>query len=221
MSNEKKIVLCLSGGLDSTTLLFELLSQGWSVDTLAFEYGQRHRRELDAAHAVARVAGVSCKTVDLSPLGVVLGGSALTDHSIAVPHGHYSDDSMKLTVVPNRNMIFLSVAAGYAMSLGAQAVAFAAHSDDRSTYPDCRPEFVQELGKAIALAHWVPVELQAPYLTVSKGEICSRGKELGVPYELTWSCYEGGERHCGRCGTCMARREAFAFAAIVDPTQYA
>jgi 7-cyano-7-deazaguanine synthase len=214
------VVLCLSGGLDSSTLLYELRSQGYVVEGVAFGYGQRHSRELDAAQAVAKRAGVSCRVVDLSLLKGLLSGSALTDGSIAVPHGHYSDESMKLTVVPNRNMIFLSVAAGYAMSLGASAVAFAAHGDDRAIYPDCRPQFVDALRKAIALAHWETIDLMAPYLGVSKSEICAKGAALGVPYELTWSCYEGGAKHCGGCGTCMARKEAFEIAGVQDPTEY-
>lgn len=215
------IVLSLSGGLDSSTLLYDLRSQGHSVKALTFDYGQRHRREIDSAHRIAHAAGVACDTVPIAELASLLSKGALTDTSVDVPHGHYTHESMKQTIVPNRNMIFLAIAAGHALSIGARAVAFAAHSGDHAIYPDCRPEFVRAMAHAIGLADYEPLELLAPYLELSKAEIVRRGARLEVPYALTWSCYEGGARHCGRCGTCVERREAFTLAGIPDPTDYA
>lgn len=220
-SAKPDVVLCLSGGMDSTTLLYDLRSQGRSVTALGFDYGQRHSRELRAAESVARAADISFEIVQLKDLARLFQGSALTDRSVAVPHGHYTDATMKSTVVPNRNMIFLSIAAGHAMAQGIRTVAFAAHAGDHTIYPDCRPEFISALGSAIQLADWHPAELIAPFMHLSKTEICRRGAQLKVPFELTWSCYEGGDLHCGQCGTCIERREAFAEAGVEDPTQYA
>lgn len=213
-------VVCLSGGLDSTTLLFAMLREFEQVRAIAFDYGQRHRCELRAAHLVAQAAGVPLITVEMPQLGTLFSGSALTDTTVDVPHGHYSDESMKQTVVPNRNMIFLSIAAGYAISQRARVVAFGGHSGDHTIYPDCRPEFVSALKEAIRIADWHSVELIAPFANLSKSEICKLGKGLHVPFSLTWSCYEGAEHHCGKCGTCVERIEAFQLAEIPDPTVY-
>jgi 7-cyano-7-deazaguanine synthase len=128
---------------------------------------------------------------------------------------------MKVTVVPNRNMIMVSVAAGWAISQGCGAVAYAAHLSDWTIYPDCRLKFKSELGKALRLCHFTPIELMAPFICMSKVEVVARGVELSVPFELTYSCYEGKEKHCGLCGTCTERKEAFKLAGVPDPTVYA
>ena len=215
-----KYVILLSGGLDSTVLLWHLLDEGHQVSALSIDYGQRHRRELDAAAALAAERGVPYRVADLRVLGEFLAGSALTSDEIDVPHGHYNDESMKITVVPNRNMLMLSVAAAWAISSSADCIAYAAHSGDHVIYPDCRPEFVRALGQAIALADWRKVRLETPFLKLSKGDICKRGAALGAPLAKTWSCYGGGELHCGRCGTCVERIEAFQLAQVLDPTAY-
>lgn len=214
-------VLIYSGGLDSTVLLYRLLEMGDRVRCLSVDYGQRHRRELESARAICEEAGVEHLVADLSGLSPVLQGSALTSSEIAVPEGHYTDVSMKQTVVPNRNMLLLSVGISWAVSTKADAVAYAAHGGDHTIYPDCRPAFFAAMQAAAELADWHQVSLLAPFITMNKGEIASLGAELGAPLEKTWSCYKGGEAHCGACGTCVERREAFAMAGIKDPTEYA
>jgi 7-cyano-7-deazaguanine synthase len=215
-----KTVAIFSGGLDSTVLLHELLHAGDEVLALSIDYGQRHRVELEHARQIALTLGVEWRVADLSRIAPLLSGSSQTSSDVAVPHGHYTDESMKQTVVPNRNMIMLALAGGWAISRKADRVAYGAHSGDHAIYPDCRPEFTQALGQALALADWHRIELYCPFLRWHKGQIVARGAELGVDFSLTWSCYEGGQFHCGRCGTCVERREAFAKAGVFDPTTY-
>ncbi|MER5356209.1 7-cyano-7-deazaguanine synthase QueC [Kitasatospora sp. NPDC002551] len=224
-STPKSAVLIASGGMDSAVTAYELRARGSEVFLLAFDYGQRHRVELEHLAKVAERLEAPYETVDLSGLGRLLSGSALTDTSVDVPDGHYSDQSMRSTVVPNRNMIMLSIAAGVAVSRGADILAFGAHAGDHPIYPDCRPAFFEQLGKAIQAGnegHLAPgFRLEAPFLHLTKADIARRGHELGVPFELTWSCYKGGTAQCGTCGTCVERKEAFALAGVADPTRYA
>ena len=214
-------VLTFSGGLDSTVLLYHLLAEGQEVAALSVDYGQRHRVELNHALRIADEVGIRHETADLSAVTRFLGGSSQTDESVDVPLGHYTDESMKQTVVPNRNMIMLSIAAGWAISLKAGQVAYAAHSGDHTIYPDCRVEFARALDGAIRLADWHEVELVFPFAEMSKADIVRRGSELTVPFASTWSCYQGDQVHCGACGTCVERREAFEMARVADPTTYA
>ncbi|OIJ86422.1 7-cyano-7-deazaguanine synthase QueC [Streptomyces colonosanans] len=218
-------VVIASGGLDSSAVAYLLASQGATVSLLSFDYGQRHRKELQYAALIAEQLGASHDVVDLNGLGRLLGGSALTDTTVSVPDGPYSDDSMQITVVPNRNAIMLSVAAGVAVASKADAVAFGAHAGDHAIYPDCRPEFLEQLTRTIRVGNdgflTDDFQLLAPFLTVTKAGIVTAAAELGVPFEQTWSCYKGGDLHCGTCGTCWERREAFQLAGIADPTQYA
>ncbi|MBX7144351.1 MAG: 7-cyano-7-deazaguanine synthase QueC [Oligoflexia bacterium] len=214
------VVLSYSGGLDSTILLYRFLAEGKRVSALGFNYGQRHQRETISAKEICRRTGVEYKLVDISALNPIFGRSALTNSEVAVPHGHYADATMKATVVPNRNMIFLSIAGAYAISIGAKYVSFAAHAGDHTIYPDCRPEFAQAFDKALGLADWRRVELLAPFLNFSKVDILRSATQLAVPLEITWSCYEGGDVHCGLCGTCIERKEAFSLAGLKDPTIY-
>lgn len=213
-----------SGGMDSTTLVYDLVADGFDVEMISFDYGQRHRKELAAASAIAERLGVSHHIIDIRGVGKHLGGSALTD-DIPVPEGHYSDESMKQTVVPNRNAIMLSIASGVAVSRGWYGVATAIHAGDHPIYPDCRPEFIDAFDQMARLATaghshlWF--HIFAPYVKLTKDQIVSIGVKIDVPYDLTWSCYVGGELHCGRCGTCVERREAFELAGVSDPTQYA
>jgi 7-cyano-7-deazaguanine synthase len=213
------VIVLHSGGIDSTTLLYTLRAQGHAVRGISFDYGQRHRRELIAAGQICTNLGIEHRVADLATLRPLLAGSALTD-DIPIPTGHYTAESMKVTVVPNRNMIMLSVAIGWAVSVSAEAVAYAAHAGDHAIYPDCRPEFAEAMDAAAALCDWRPIRLLRPFVALSKTDILRRGHELGVPFELTWSCYQGGDQHCGRCGTCTERREAFRLAGIPDPTLY-
>ena len=216
-----KTVLIYSGGLDSTVLLYDLLASGDTVLALSVDYGQRHRSEVEHARRIAESLGVEWQLADLSGIAHLLAGSSLTSSEIAVPHGHYADDNMKQTVVPNRNMIMLSVAAGWAMGRQADRVAYAAHGGDHTIYPDCRPEFAAAVDRAIRLADWHEVQLYCPFIAMTKAEIVARGAKLDVDFGRTWSCYEGGPIHCGKCGTCFERREAFLRAGVSDPTQYA
>ena len=216
-----RTVAIFSGGIDSTVLLHELLAAGDEVLALSVNYGQRHRVELEHAERIAARLGVEWRLADLSGIAPLLAGSSQTSDDVPVPHGHYTDESMKQTVVPNRNMIMLAVAAGWAISRHADRVAYGAHTGDHTIYPDCRPEFVAAMSEALGLADWHRIELFCPFLTFTKADIVARGAALGVDLTATWSCYEGGAVHCGRCGTCVERREAFALAGIDDPTRYA
>ncbi|MFQ6197717.1 7-cyano-7-deazaguanine synthase QueC [Streptomyces sp. NPDC000405] len=214
-----------SGGLDSTAVAYLLAAKGSRVSLLSFDYGQRHRKELEYAARTAHQLDAAHEVVDLTSVGRLLGGSALTDPSITVPDGHYSDQSMRITVVPNRNTILLSIAVGAAVAAKADAVAFGAHSGDHTVYPDCRPEFFAQMAEAIRVANAGFLAddflLLAPFLHASKADIVRRAAELDVPFALTWSCYKGDKIHCGSCGTCRERQEAFILAGITDPTEYA
>lgn len=214
-------VLILSGGLDSTVLLHHLRAEGHHLQALSFDYGQRHARELEHARRICEGTDTPHRVVDLRGLAPLFARSGLVDRSIPIPHGEYDEDNMRVTVVPNRNMIMLSVAVAWAITLRAGAVAFAAHHGYHTLYPDCTPGFIDALAHAVHKADDHRVELLAPFARWTKADIVQRGAELAVPFALTWSCYEGGEVHCGRCGTCVERREAFATASVSDPTRYA
>jgi 7-cyano-7-deazaguanine synthase len=216
-----QVVLIHSGGLDSTVLLHHLVAEGHTVRTLSVHYGQRHARELDCAGALAAQLGVEHHVADLRTITPLFGSNSLTSAVVAVPEGHYAEDSMKATVVPNRNMLLLALATAWAVAVKADAVAYAAHSGDHTIYPDCRPEFAEAMARAIALADWHRIELIRPFVEWSKADIVRRGAALAVPFAETWSCYAGGPLHCGRCGTCIERREAFYLAGVEDPTTYA
>lgn len=217
------VLAVVSGGLDSVTLAHRLADEGATLRLLTIDYGQRHRRELDAARACSARLSVPHDVVDLRALGALLGGSSLTDARVDVPDGHYAELSMRATVVPNRNAIIFTVAFGVAVAAGADAVAVAVHGGDHFIYPDCRPEFVdafQAMQNAATDGFGTPT-LLAPYLNHTKADIAAEAHRLGVPVAETWSCYRGGDVHCGACGTCFERREAFVLAGVPDPTTYA
>src|SRR5690554_2308392 len=191
---------------------------------LSFDYGHCHRREMEfAGRTAVRLTGVH-RVVDLSAIAVLLDGSSLTDSAVAVPDGHYTDASMRSTVVPNRNAIMLDVAVAQAVAIKADAVAFGAHAGDHPVYPDCRPRFVEVYRRMVKVANKGFLHprfvLMAPFLRLSKAEIVRIGAELDVPFAETWSCYRGGATHCGSCGTCVERQEAFQIAGVADPTVY-
>lgn len=217
-----KTVLIFSGGLDSTVLASYLIKAGHTVLPLSIDYGQRHSREIESAQRICSVLGLKFKALNLSGLRDVMTGSSQTDRSIPVPHGHYTDEIMKVTVVPNRNMILLAVAGAYAISQKADSVSYGAHGGDHAIYPDCRPEFADALAVALGLADWHKVRIDRPFINKTKADIARLGAELGAPMWLSWSCYEGGSQaHCGKCGTCVERKEAFVNAGIPDHTVYA
>lgn len=211
-------VLSFSGGLDSTALLYHLMSKGEIVRCLSVSYGQRHSKELVAAANICRYAGVEHRIADLPPF--LFFGSSQTSKEIPVPEGHYTEESMKATVVPNRNMVLLALATAWAVSTKSDKVAYAAHAGDHAIYPDCRETFASAMGIAISLCDWHKVELARPFVEMSKADIVKLGAKLGVPFHLTWSCYKGEEFHCGKCGTCVERKEAFQLAGVPDPTRY-
>lgn len=220
----KKAVTIISGGLDSTTLVYYLASLGYDQTLLSFHYGQRHNKELNYAAKTAGRFKLPWKVVDVSDFGSLLKGSSLSDSSVPVPEGHYSAANMALTVVPNRNAIMLSMAWGVASAINAESLAYGAHIGDRAQYPDCRLEFVTALENALLIGtegcRNEALRLNAPFLTLSKAEIVKLGHQLSVKFEDTWSCYKGEEKHCGRCGTCVERLEAFEVNGLVDPTEY-
>ncbi len=216
-----KIVAIFSGGMDSTAMLYALRAEGHEVKAIGFDYGQRHRVELDHASRIAQQASVDYQTIDLSAISTLIAGqSSQVNLDVEVPDGHYTEESMKATVVPNRNMIMLSVAVAHAISIDYEAVAYGAHAGDHAIYPDCRVEFVDAMKSVIALCDWKSIALLTPFIDISKAEIAKVGAGLAVPFGDTWSCYKGGEKHCGTCGTCVERKEAFLVAEIDDQTDY-
>ena len=215
----QKVVVIYSGGMDSFTVLNKALQQGHEVYALSFDYGQRHVKELKVAAQVCEKLGVSHKIVDISAINRLIGGSSLTD-DIEVPEGHYEEESMKSTIVPNRNMILLSLAVGYAVSLKASKVYYGAHSGDHAIYPDCRPEFVQKMDDVCRIANYDAVEIFSPYLNNTKLDILTDGLKMGLDYSQTWTCYNGRDKACGKCGACQERLEAFALNNVTDPIEY-
>lgn len=213
------VVVIYSGGMDSFTLLHLARARGYKVHALSFNYGQRHVRELDCARQVCADLGIPHKEIDIRGMSEVMSGSSLTS-DIEVPEGHYEEDSMKATVVPNRNMILLSLATGYAVTAGASAVWFGAHGGDHAIYPDCRPEFVEKMDAVCRVANYEPVGIEAPLIRMDKGEILAEGLKLGLDYSQTWTCYNGRDKACGRCGSCVERLEAFAANGVTDPLEY-
>lgn len=217
-------VALVSGGLDSVTLAHLLHAQGCSpLHLVSIDYGQRHRVELEYAAACARRLGAQHSIIDLTSITRHLAGCALTDDRVAVPHGRYEEALLRATVVPNRNAMMLTIAFGIAASSGARIVSTAIHSGDHAVYPDCRPGFVHAFAQMqrSALLNIADVELYTPFVRRTKAEIVLAGARVNVPFEATWSCYEGGADHCGYCSTCRERQEAFHIAEISDPTVYA
>lgn len=216
-----KTITIVSGGMDSVTLAYKLHKEGQVLHLLSFDYGQRHKKELQYAAKTAAKLGTLHDVIDLSSIGKHLKGSSLTDN-IPVPDGHYAEETMKITVVPNRNVIMLSIAYGVAVAEEADAVAIGVHAGDHFIYPDCRPQFIDSF-RAMqnhAIEGFGNVDLLAPFINISKADIVRLGGEIGVPYRDSWSCYKGGEIHCGTCGTCVERKEAFQLAGVPDPTEY-
>lgn len=214
------LVLC-SGGLDSTSLAYQVANTRRLAGLISFNYGQRHVKELEFARRCSERLGVRHDIIDISGIGRQLSGSALTD-DVSVPDGHYAEETMKVTVVPNRNAIMLTIAYGIAASRGISAVGAAMHGGDHFIYPDCRPAFLDAFAdmQRHALDGEKPTELYTPFVEMTKADIVTVGASYDTPFNDTWSCYKGGEIHCGRCGTCVERREAFHVAGIEDPTVY-
>ncbi len=215
----EKVVVIYSGGMDSFTLLNQVLKQGKRVYALSFNYGQKHSKELHYAQKVCDELGLPHKIVDITAINQLLLGSSLTD-DIEIPEGHYEEESMKSTVVPNRNMIMLSLAIGYAVSIEATTVYYGAHGGDHAIYPDCRPEFIKRMDAVSQVANYEAIKIIAPFQEINKTEILSKGLSLGLNYAKTWTCYNGRERACGKCGACHERLEAFRENGVNDPLNY-
>jgi 7-cyano-7-deazaguanine synthase len=215
---KKDSVLILSGGMDSVTLLYDY--QERIALAVSFDYGSNHNaREIPFARYHCERLGIRHVVIPLSFMAEHFK-SSLLEGADAIPEGNYDDENMQSTVVPFRNGIMLSIAVGMAESAGLQHVMMANHGGDHAIYPDCRPEFVDAFSEAARTGTYVGVTLLSPYTHLTKADIARRGKQLGIDYGQTWSCYKGGKVHCGRCGTCVERREALAEAGIDDPTEY-
>lgn len=215
---KKDTVIILSGGMDSVTLLYD--QQERIALALTFDYGSKHNaREIPFARLHCERLGIPHIVI---PLGFMAAyfKSSLLEGGDEIPEGHYADENMKSTVVPFRNGIMLSIAVGMAESRGLKYVMMANHGGDHTIYPDCTPAFVEAFDEAAKAGTFVKVGLLSPFVDWTKGDIARRGKELGIDYAETWSCYKGGEKHCGKCGTCVERREALEEAGIDDPTAY-
>lgn len=214
----KDSVLILSGGVDSVTLLYD--EQERIALAISFDYGSNHNaREIPFARLHCERLGIKHIVIPLDFMTTYFK-SSLLEGADAIPEGHYADENMKSTVVPFRNGIMLSIAVGIAESNDLKYVMMANHGGDHTIYPDCRPEFVKAFDETAAAGTYVKVHLRSPYTNLTKADIARRGKALGIDYSETWSCYKGGEHHCGCCGTCVERREAFAEAGIDDTTVY-
>lgn len=214
----KDSVIIVSGGLDSITLLHD------KAETIAlaisFDYGQNHsKKELPYAEYHCQKLGIPHITIPLTFMHQYFK-SSLLEGAEAIPEGHYEEENMKSTVVPFRNGIMLAIATGIAESHELKRVYIANHGGDHTIYPDCRPEFIDAMDKATSTGTFVDVRVEAPYTNLSKADIVRRGTALGIDYAKTWSCYKGSEMHCGKCGTCVERKEAFADAGVKDPTEY-
>ncbi len=216
-----KTVVLLSGGMDSAAALYEARATHEVVGGLSFDYGSKHNhQEIPCAawHCQKLKIPHQIIALDFVP---ALFQSALLKSGGQIPDGHYEEDTMKQTVVPFRNGIMLSIATGYAESIGAEGLVIAAHAGDHAIYPDCREGFMQAMEDAMRLGTYAGIALLRPFINFTKAQIAARGNALGVDFSQTWSCYKGGEIHCGTCGTCVERREAFFNAGLPDPTVYA
>lgn len=216
----KVVVLC-SGGMDSVTALYWARAHHEVGAVLSFDYGAKHNhRELPFAIEHAQKIAVPQQTIPLDFIGKLFASDLLKSGG-DIPEGHYADENMKRTVVPFRNGIMLAAACGFAESASADGLVIAAHGGDHAIYPDCREDFMRAMGDAMRLGTYAGVQLLRPFIAMDKSQIAAEGAKLGVDYARTWSCYKGGEIHCGVCGTCVERREAFQLAALKDPTAYA
>ncbi|MCR4829201.1 MAG: 7-cyano-7-deazaguanine synthase QueC [Bacteroidales bacterium] len=215
----KDSVIIYSGGLDSTTLLYE--EQQRIALAVTFDYGSNHaQREIACAEKHCKLLGIEQLIIQL-PFVKTHFTSSLIDSAEAIPEGGYNEESMRSTVVPFRNGIMMSIACGIAESRNLRHVLIANHGGDHAIYPDCRAPFIDAMSQAMREGTYIGVDILAPYTHLSKSDIVKRGAQMGIDYSTTYSCYKGGEKHCGKCGTCQERKEAFALAGVADPTHYA
>jgi 7-cyano-7-deazaguanine synthase len=215
----KVVVLC-SGGMDSVTALYWARAEHTVAAAVSFDYGSKHNpRELPFAAEHAARLGLRHEIIPLRFMDRLFASDLLNSGG-EIPEGHYEAENMKQTVVPFRNPIMLSIATGWAESIGAEGLVIAAHGGDHAIYPDCREDFMRAMGEAMRLGTYAGIQLLRPFIGRTKGQIAAEGARLGVDFSRTWSCYKGGPVHCGKCGTCVERREAFIQAGLADPTVY-
>lgn len=220
MRRTLKAVVLVSGGMDSVTALYDAAHTFDLIAAVSFNYGAKHNdKEIPFAALHCRKLGIRHEVISLAFIDQLFKSDLLKSGG-EVPEGHYQELTMKQTVVPFRNGIMMAIVAGFAESIGAQGLVIAAHSGDHAIYPDCREDFMKSMGEAIRLGSYGQVEVIRPFIAMRKADIAKRGLEVGVDFSLTWSCYKGGNLHCGKCGTCVERREAFLVAGIQDPTVY-
>lgn len=216
-------VAVVSGGMDSVTMLYMLAKNDRHPLVLSFDYGQKHVKELELASWHAARLGLTHRVIRLRDVSGLLGSSALVGGE-DVPEGHYAAENMKATVVPNRNMMMISIAAAAVINCKGDLLGVGVHAGDHAIYPDCRPEFIYHVEQTLRIANEGFIsplfQLFAPFVQVGKHDIVRFGTELGVDYSKTWSCYKGQDLHCGKCGTCVERKEAFELAKVEDPTEY-
>jgi 7-cyano-7-deazaguanine synthase len=220
LSMHMKVVVLCSGGMDSVTALHWARRMHTVVAAVSFDYGGKHNhREIPFAAEHARAIGTRHEVIALDFVNRLFASDLLKSGG-EIPEGHYEAENMKQTVVPFRNAIMLSIACGFAESVGAEGLVIAAHGGDHAIYPDCREDFMRAMGDAMRLGTYARVELLRPFIGLNKGQIAAEAASLGVDLGRTWSCYKGGAVHCGKCGTCVERKEAFARAGLIDPTEY-
>jgi 7-cyano-7-deazaguanine synthase len=215
-----KVCVLLSGGMDSVTAFYDSLTRHEVVGCLSFDYGSKHNHsEIPFARLHSERNRIPHQTVSLGFMNELFKSDLLQSGG-DIPEGHYAEENMKKTVVPFRNGIMLAIATGYAESVEADGLVIAAHSGDHAIYPDCREQFMQGMGQAMKEGTYAQIQLLRPFIDTDKAGIARCGIELGIDFAETWSCYKGGEIHCGVCGTCVERREAFLLAGVPDPTVY-
>lgn len=215
----KVVVLC-SGGIDSTVALHEACQSHEVLAGLSCNYGSKHNhKEIPFAEYQCGLLGVPHRTIDLGFIGSLFSSDLLQSGG-EIPEGHYEEANMRQTVVPFRNGIMLAAAAGLAESIEAEGLVIGAHAGDHAIYPDCREPFMLAMSQAIEAGTYAQVKVLRPFISATKADIVARGHRLGVDFNQTWSCYKGADIHCGACGTCVERREAFAIAGLIDPVSY-
>lgn len=220
MPYKKKVIVLVSGGMDSVTALYDSVSKYNVIVGISFNYGAKHNhKEIPFAAYHCKKLEIPHKTISLEFINQIFKSDLLKSGG-EVPEGHYEELTMKQTIVPFRNGIMMSIVAGFAESEDATGLVIAAHSGDHTIYPDCREDFMRSMGEAIRFGTYKNIEVIRPFISKNKAEIAKRGQELGIDFSKTWSCYKGSEIHCGKCGTCVERREAFLLAEIHDPTRY-
>jgi 7-cyano-7-deazaguanine synthase len=216
MKGKNKCIIVLSGGIDSSTVAYWAKKQGYNIFAITFRYGQIATKEIECAQKIAEKLEIPIKVIDLSTLKEIFTGvTSLCDETIPM-----TSNFSQSIIVPFRNAIFLSVAVAYAVSIGANRIFYGAQGSDEQFYPDCRKEFYKTFEKTARLGTNKEILVEAPFNNISKSDIIKIGTELGVPFNLTWSCYLNGQKHCGTCESCINRKKAFNEAGLPDPTEY-